>query len=214
MVGVGVGVGGVYLALDDVIILVDLQVVAGVAGDGAAVPVVEVAPGAAASELCIADERLLAVDGFARVVHAATGGCAWRGQRRKIKSRRERDREREKGWGESQTIRENNTKPQLKSTTDHNRLAIHPSSHPSMTALHITSIKQKQRGAEDRLRLSSAEGWRLLSKASAQGERGGAAGRVISGITFITSFFSSNSLISSISAAHTISDFAKFFNKR
>lgn len=71
--------GGVYLALDDVIILVDLQVVAGVAGDGAAVPVVEVAPGAAASELCIADQRLLAVDGFARVVHAATGGArvAW-----------------------------------------------------------------------------------------------------------------------------------------
>lgn len=72
--GQGVQWGGVYLALDDVIILVDLQVVAGVAGDGAAVPVVEVAPGAAASELCIADQRLLAVDGFARVVHTATGG--------------------------------------------------------------------------------------------------------------------------------------------
>lgn len=69
--------GGIYLALDDVIILVDLQVVAGVAGDGAAVPVVEVAPGAAASELCIADQRLLAVDGFARVVHTAMGGQAW-----------------------------------------------------------------------------------------------------------------------------------------
>lgn len=72
--GRGVWWGGVYLALDDVIILVDLQVVAGVAGDGAAVPVVEVAPGVAASELCIADQRLLAVDGFARVVHTATGG--------------------------------------------------------------------------------------------------------------------------------------------
>lgn len=83
--GQGVRLGGVYLALDDVIILVDLQVVAGVAGDGAAVPVVEVAPSAAASELCIADQRLLAVDGFARVVHAATGGRAWRGRRRRKK---------------------------------------------------------------------------------------------------------------------------------
>lgn len=71
--GQGVRWGGVYLALDDVIILVDLQVVAGVAGDGAAVPIVEVAAGVAASELCIADQRLLAVDGFARVVHTATG---------------------------------------------------------------------------------------------------------------------------------------------
>lgn len=45
----------VYLALDDVIILVDLQVVPGVARDGAAVSVVEVASGATAFELCIAD---------------------------------------------------------------------------------------------------------------------------------------------------------------
>ena len=44
-----------YLALDDVIILVDLQDVAGVAGDGAAVSVVEVAARATALELCIAD---------------------------------------------------------------------------------------------------------------------------------------------------------------
>lgn len=86
--GRGVWWGGVYLALDDVIILVDLQVVAGVAGDGAAVPVIEMAPSAAASELCIADQRLLAVDGFARVVHAATGGRAYRGRRKREKKDR------------------------------------------------------------------------------------------------------------------------------
>ncbi len=45
----------VYLAFDDVIILVDLQDVSGVAGDGAAVSIVEVAARATALELCIAD---------------------------------------------------------------------------------------------------------------------------------------------------------------
>lgn len=44
-----------YLALDDVIILVDLQDVSRVAVDGAAVPIVEVAARATALELCIAD---------------------------------------------------------------------------------------------------------------------------------------------------------------
>lgn len=45
----------VYLALDDVIILVDLQDISRVAGDGAAVAVEEVAARATALELCIAD---------------------------------------------------------------------------------------------------------------------------------------------------------------
>lgn len=105
--GGGGGRVGVYLALDDVIILVDLQVVARVAGDGAAVPVVEVAPGAAASELCIADQRLLAVDGFARVVHAASRGArvVWTEEGRK-KGRSGRGR-RKGRQGERTTIRVN-----------------------------------------------------------------------------------------------------------
>lgn len=45
----------VYLALDEVIILVDLQDISRVARDGAAVSVVEVASGAAATQICIAD---------------------------------------------------------------------------------------------------------------------------------------------------------------
>lgn len=45
----------VYLALDEVIVLVDLQDVSRVARDGAAVSVVEVASGAAATQICIAD---------------------------------------------------------------------------------------------------------------------------------------------------------------
>lgn len=140
--------GGVYLALDDVIILVDLQVVARVAGDGAAVPVVEVAPGAAASELCIADQRLLAVDGFARVVHAASGGGArgvdGGGETEKGRSGRGRRKGRE---GE---------KPQLESTTTTLRLfllqtaetttAACPSIHPPVAAIRIESIEQRQRG--------------------------------------------------------------------
>lgn len=44
-----------YLALDDVIILVDLQDVSRVAGDGAAISIEEVAAKATALELCIAD---------------------------------------------------------------------------------------------------------------------------------------------------------------
>lgn len=45
----------VYLALDDVIILVDLQDISRIAGDGAAVSIEEVAARATALELCIAD---------------------------------------------------------------------------------------------------------------------------------------------------------------
>lgn len=45
----------IYLTLDDVIVLMDLQDVSRVAGDGAAVPVVEVTTMSAALELCIAD---------------------------------------------------------------------------------------------------------------------------------------------------------------
>lgn len=44
-----------YLALDDVIILVDLQDISRIAGDGAAVSIEEVAARATALELCIAD---------------------------------------------------------------------------------------------------------------------------------------------------------------
>lgn len=54
-VGVYIQQQRVYLALDEVIVLVDLQDVSRVARDGAAVSVVEVASGAAASEICIAD---------------------------------------------------------------------------------------------------------------------------------------------------------------
>lgn len=45
----------IYLAFDDVIILVDLQDISRVAVDGAAVSIVEVAARATALELCIAD---------------------------------------------------------------------------------------------------------------------------------------------------------------
>jgi hypothetical protein len=60
-----------YVSLDDVIVSVDLQDVARVTGDGAASSVEEAQT--AALELCIADQRILAVDGLTRVMDTARG---------------------------------------------------------------------------------------------------------------------------------------------
>lgn len=65
-----------HLTLDDVIVLVDLQDISRVAGDGAAVSIVEVVARATAL-LCIADPGFLAVNGLTRIMYTTTRHCVW-----------------------------------------------------------------------------------------------------------------------------------------